>query len=173
MLSAWALGLGGVAEAALKMALGNRIGARIEKRESPLRWDFGAVLLEWPRRNAGRSRGRTTTESAGMSRRRARGPSARAGDLRRKDGQGVPWRAGRRSCAPPPRKAAGAMPNVLNQRPVALSSPCSPAPTASTTPPGRLIRAGAEPRDPGGQQPDPRGHHREHRGGGAPSAKAR
>ena len=31
VLSAWALGLGGVAEAALKMALGNRIGAHIER----------------------------------------------------------------------------------------------------------------------------------------------
>ena len=46
VLSAWALGLGGVAEAVFKMALGNRIGARLTGVEDPFRQDFGAVLLE-------------------------------------------------------------------------------------------------------------------------------
>jgi len=46
VLSAWALGLGGVAEAAFKMALGNRIGAKLENMADPFRQDFGAVLLE-------------------------------------------------------------------------------------------------------------------------------
>ena len=46
VLSAWALGLGGVAEAVFKMALGNRIGAKIENVEDPFKQDFGAVVLE-------------------------------------------------------------------------------------------------------------------------------
>ena len=46
VLSAWALGLGGVAEGALKMALGNRIGAKLENIDDPFKQDFGAVLLE-------------------------------------------------------------------------------------------------------------------------------
>ncbi len=46
VLSAWALGLGGVAEGAFKMALGNHIGARIENVDDPFRQDFGAALLE-------------------------------------------------------------------------------------------------------------------------------
>ena len=46
VLSAWALGLGGVAEGAFKMALGNRVGARIENVDDPFGQDFGAVLLE-------------------------------------------------------------------------------------------------------------------------------
>ncbi len=46
VLSAWALGLGGVAEGALKMALGNRIGAKLENIEDPFKQDFGCILLE-------------------------------------------------------------------------------------------------------------------------------
>jgi len=46
VLSAWALGLGGVAEGALKMALGNRIGAKLENIDDPFRQDFGSVMLE-------------------------------------------------------------------------------------------------------------------------------
>ncbi len=46
VLSAWALGLGGVAEGAFKMALGNRIGAELENVADLFRQDFGAVLLE-------------------------------------------------------------------------------------------------------------------------------
>ena len=46
VLSAWALGLGGVAEGALKMALGNRIGARLENIADPFKQDFGCILLE-------------------------------------------------------------------------------------------------------------------------------
>ncbi len=46
VLSAWALGLGGIAEAALKMALGNRIGARIENIDDPFEQRFGGLLLE-------------------------------------------------------------------------------------------------------------------------------
>ncbi|MBR0449891.1 MAG: phosphoribosylformylglycinamidine synthase, partial [Clostridia bacterium] len=46
VLSAWALGLGGVAEGALKMALGNRIGAKLENIADPFCQDFGSVMLE-------------------------------------------------------------------------------------------------------------------------------
>ncbi len=46
VLSAWALGLGGVAEGALKMALGNRIGAKLTNLDDPFKQDFGCVLLE-------------------------------------------------------------------------------------------------------------------------------
>lgn len=46
VLSAWALGLGGVSEAAFKMALGNRIGARLTLEDDPFRQRFGSVLVE-------------------------------------------------------------------------------------------------------------------------------
>ncbi len=65
VLSAWALGLGGVAEAAFKMALGNRIGARLTGRVDPFRQDFGAVLLEMsPGEVLGDVVGETTAEYA-------------------------------------------------------------------------------------------------------------
>ena len=63
VLSAWALGLGGVAEAALKMALGNRVGARIENVENPFAQDFGAVLLEMaPGETLGEAVGETLSD---------------------------------------------------------------------------------------------------------------
>ncbi|MCI5956241.1 MAG: phosphoribosylformylglycinamidine synthase [Clostridiales bacterium] len=65
VLSAWALGLGGVAEGAFKMALGNRIGAQLENIENPFRQDFGAVLLEMaPGEALGEVVGRTTEDYA-------------------------------------------------------------------------------------------------------------
>ncbi|MCI6378499.1 MAG: phosphoribosylformylglycinamidine synthase [Clostridiales bacterium] len=65
VLSAWALGLGGVAEGAFKMALGNRIGAQLENLKDPFRQDFGAVLLEMaPGETLGEIVGRTLEEYA-------------------------------------------------------------------------------------------------------------
>ena len=46
VLSAWALGLGGVAEAAFKMALGNRVGAKLTLDGDPFAQRFGGILLE-------------------------------------------------------------------------------------------------------------------------------
>ena len=46
VLSAWALGLGGVAEGLFKMALGNRVGASLTYGGDPFAQDFGGVLLE-------------------------------------------------------------------------------------------------------------------------------
>ncbi|MDD6040615.1 MAG: phosphoribosylformylglycinamidine synthase, partial [Clostridia bacterium] len=65
VLSAWALGLGGVAEGALKMALGNRIGAKLENLDDPFRQDFGCVLLEMaPGETLGDVIGQTTADYA-------------------------------------------------------------------------------------------------------------
>ena len=65
VLSAWALGLGGAAEGAMKMALGNRVGAELWGMEDPFRQDFGALLLEMaPGETLGETVGRTTAEYA-------------------------------------------------------------------------------------------------------------
>jgi phosphoribosylformylglycinamidine synthase len=46
VVSAWALGLGGVAEAAFKMALGNGIGARLACAGDPFAPGIGGILVE-------------------------------------------------------------------------------------------------------------------------------
>jgi len=46
ILSAWALGLGGIAEAAFKMALGNEIGARLTYEGDLFAQAFGGILVE-------------------------------------------------------------------------------------------------------------------------------
>ena len=48
VVSAWALGLGGVAEGLFKMALGNRLGVRMQDSYTadPFAWHFGGLLLE-------------------------------------------------------------------------------------------------------------------------------
>ena len=48
VVSAWALGLGGVAEGLFKMALGNRLGVRMldSYTADPFAWHFGGLLLE-------------------------------------------------------------------------------------------------------------------------------
>ncbi|MEG2480736.1 MAG: phosphoribosylformylglycinamidine synthase [Clostridia bacterium] len=46
VLSAWALGLGGLSEAAFKMALGNQIGAKLTSNGDPFAQRFGGILLE-------------------------------------------------------------------------------------------------------------------------------
>ncbi|NLO86422.1 MAG: phosphoribosylformylglycinamidine synthase [Clostridiales bacterium] len=46
VVSAWALGLGGIAEGVLKMALGNHIGATIDYSGDPFAQNFGGFLLE-------------------------------------------------------------------------------------------------------------------------------
>ena len=48
VLSAWALGLGGVAEGLFKMALGNRLGVRMldSYEADPFAWQFGSLLME-------------------------------------------------------------------------------------------------------------------------------
>ena len=48
VLSAWALGLGGVAEGLFKMALGNRLGVHMldSYEADPFAWQFGSLLME-------------------------------------------------------------------------------------------------------------------------------
>ncbi len=46
VVSAWALGLGGVAEAAFKMALGNEIGAKLTYEGDMFAQQFGSILVE-------------------------------------------------------------------------------------------------------------------------------
>ena len=48
VLSAWALGLGGVAEGLFKMALGNRLGVHMldSYEADPFAWQFGSLLIE-------------------------------------------------------------------------------------------------------------------------------
>ena len=48
VLSAWALGLGGVAEGLFKMALGNRLGVHMldSYKDDPFAWHFGSLLIE-------------------------------------------------------------------------------------------------------------------------------
>ena len=46
VVSAWALGLGGIAEAAFKMALGNGIGAKIDYEGDLFAQQFGGIVLE-------------------------------------------------------------------------------------------------------------------------------
>ncbi len=46
IVSAWALGLGGIAEAVFKMALGNGIGARIDTAADLFAQQFGGIVVE-------------------------------------------------------------------------------------------------------------------------------
>ncbi|MDD3335490.1 MAG: phosphoribosylformylglycinamidine synthase, partial [Eubacteriales bacterium] len=46
VLSAWALGLGGIAEAVFKMALGNGVGAKLDDTGDLFAQSFGSIMLE-------------------------------------------------------------------------------------------------------------------------------
>ena len=148
VLSAWALGLGGVAEAALKMALGNRIGAHIENVENPFAQDFGAVLLEMaPGETLGEAVGETLAdyvlEYAGERVDLLPVQEIYEGKMDKV----FPWRGRGRKAA---RRHLRGQALAHAQRPVTSgpwpSSPPSPAPTVRWIPPAPSIRAGAEPR---------------------------
>ncbi|MCL2544912.1 MAG: phosphoribosylformylglycinamidine synthase subunit PurQ, partial [Clostridia bacterium] len=62
VLSAWALGLGGIAEAAFKMALGNGIGARLIYEGDVFAQAFGGILVEIAGDAAGADAARVGTE---------------------------------------------------------------------------------------------------------------
>ena len=147
VLSAWALGLGGVAEAALKMALGNRIGARIENVENPFAQDFGAVLLEMaPGETLGEAVGETLAdyvlEYAGERVDLLPVQEIYEGKLDKV----FPWRGeGEKLPAVTFAAKRWPMPNVLNQRPVAFI-PAFPGTNCEVDTARALIRAGAEPR---------------------------
>ena len=147
MLSAWALGLGGVAEAALKMALGNRIGARIENVENPFAQDFGAVLLEMaPGETLGEAVGETLAdyvlEYAGERVDLLPVQEIYEGKMDKV----FPWRGeGEKLPAVTFAAKRWPMPNVLNQRPVAFI-PAFPGTNCEVDTARALIRAGAEPR---------------------------
>lgn len=51
MVSAWAVGLGGVAEGLFKMALGNGIGVRVDERftRDLFAQEIGGILRSWRR----------------------------------------------------------------------------------------------------------------------------
>ena len=147
VLSAWALGLGGVAEAALKMALGNRIGARIENVENPFAQDFGAVLLEMaPGETLGEAVGETLAdyvlEYAGERVDLLPVQEIYEGKMDKV----FPWRGeGEKLPAVTFAAKRWPMPNVLNQRPVAFI-PTFPGTNCEVDTARALIRAGAEPR---------------------------
>ena len=147
VLSAWALGLGGVAEAALKMALGNRIGAHIENVENPFAQDFGAVLLEMaPGETLGEAVGETLAdyvlEYAGERVDLLPVQEIYEGKMDKV----FPWRGeGEKLPAVTFAAKRWPMPNVLNQRPVAFI-PTFPGTNCEVDTARALIRAGAEPR---------------------------
>ena len=147
VLSAWALGLGGVAEAALKMALGNCIGARIENVENPFAQDFGAVLLEMaPGETLGEAVGETLAdyvlEYAGERVDLLPVQEIYEGKMDKV----FPWRGeGEKLPAVTFAAKRWPMPNVLNQRPVAFI-PTFPGTNCEVDTARALIRAGAEPR---------------------------
>ena len=147
VLSAWALGLGGVAEAAFKMALGNRIGAHIENVENPFAQDFGAVLLEMaPGETLGEAVGETLAdyvlEYAGEHVDLLPVQEIYEGKMDKV----FPWRGeGEKLPAVTFAAKRWPMPNVLNQRPVAFI-PTFPGTNCEVDTARALIRAGAEPR---------------------------
>ena len=147
VLSAWALGLGGAAEGAFKMALGNRIGARLENIGDPFRQDFGAVLLEMaPGETLGQPVGETLAdyalEYAGERVALAPVQQIYEGKLEKV----FPYRSeGEKQPAVTFAAKSWPMPTVLNQRPVAFI-PAFPGTNCEVDTARALIRAGADPR---------------------------
>ena len=147
VLSAWALGLGGVAEGAFKMALGNRIGAQLENIEDPFRQDFGAALLEMaPGETLGEVVGRTIEDYA-----LCYGGECVALDVMQEVYEGklekvFPYRGeGEKVEAVTMAAYSWSRPAVLTKKPVAFI-PAFPGTNCEIDTARALIRAGAEPR---------------------------
>ncbi|MEG2206962.1 MAG: phosphoribosylformylglycinamidine synthase [Clostridia bacterium] len=147
VLSAWALGLGGVAEAVFKMALGNGIGARLNPSDTLFDQNFGGIVLEVAEGcELGALIGKTTAEYT----------LAVGGDVVPLNGlqeiyegkldKVFPYRkAGEK--IPALNKAAQSWhkPAVLSQKPIAMI-PAFPGTNCEVDTARALTRAGAEPR---------------------------